>query len=125
MGQRILVVDDDGAIRRLVTSVLRRARYETDEAADGREAIEKLTAGEYAAIFLDLMMPVCNGFEVIAFLRTRDDFRKCVVVMTAAGTRGTDLIDYTVVDRVIHKPFEITEIVESAEACIERQRDPS
>jgi DNA-binding response OmpR family regulator len=117
MAVRFLVVDDDDAIRRLVTAVLRRQQYETDEARDGREAIEKLTAARYDVLFLDLMMPVCNGFEVLEFMRRQRIERKCVVVMTAAGTRGTKDLDLTLVHRVLHKPFNITEVLAAAEEC--------
>lgn len=117
MGSRFLVVDDDDAIRRLVTAVLRRHRIDTDEARDGREAIEKLTAASYDALFLDLMMPVCTGYEVLAFLREQRVERKCVVVMTAAGRDATRMLDRSLVHRVLHKPFVIEDIVAAAEEC--------
>lgn len=117
-----LIVDDDVAIRRLVSVVLRRQRYESDEASNGREAIEKLTDRSYDALFLDLMMPVCNGHEVLAFLRQqqiqRKCERKCVVVMTAAGTRGMRDLDPTLVHRVLHKPFDLVDVLDAAAACL-------
>lgn len=117
MGTRFLVVDDDDGIRRLVATVLRRRKIDTDEARDGREAIEKLSEVSYDALFLDLMMPVCTGHEVLAFLREQHVERKCVVIMTAAGTRGTRDLDLTLVHRVLHKPFELRDIVAAAEEC--------
>lgn len=114
---RFLVVDDDDSIRRLVTAVLRRQQYETDQARDGREAIEKLSVDEYDVLFLDLMMPICDGYEVLAFLRRQQIERKCVVVMTAAGARGTDRLDLTLVHRVLHKPFNIADVISAAEEC--------
>lgn len=120
MAARFLVVDDDDSIRRLVSAVLRREQYETDEASDGREAIEKLTAGKYDVLFLDLMMPVCNGYEVLAFMKQQQIDRKCVVVMTAAGLRGTKELDLTLVSRVLNKPFNIADVVSAAEECYGR-----
>jgi DNA-binding response OmpR family regulator len=117
MAARFLVVDDDDAIRRLVSAVLRRQRYEVDEARDGREAIGKLAEGDYQALFLDLMMPLCSGQEVIAFLREQRGARKCVVVMTAAGPRDTGALDLSLVHRVLQKPFDLAEVLAAAEAC--------
>jgi two-component system response regulator ResD len=119
MGSRLLVVDDDDAIRRLVSAVLRRQSYEVEEARDGSEAIGKLAARDYDAMFLDLMMPVRDGYEVLAYLRERRIDRKCVVVMTAAGTRGTRDLDLTLVHRVLHKPFDIADILAAADECTE------
>jgi len=117
MGSRFLVVDDDDAIRRLVAAVLRRRKIDIDEASDGREAIEKLTAASYDALFLDLMMPFCNGYEVLAFLREQRVGRKCVVVMTAAGRDATRELDPSLVHRVLHKPFAIEDIIAAADEC--------
>lgn len=121
MASRFLVVDDDDGIRRLVATVLRRQRYETEEARDGKEAIDKLAAGPYDALFLDLMMPICSGYEVLAYLRKQQTDRKCVVVMTAAGTRGTRELDLTLVHRVLHKPFDIHDVITAAGDCLAQQ----
>jgi CheY-like chemotaxis protein len=122
---RFLIVDDDDAIRRLVVAVLRRQQYETDVARDGREAIEKLSAARYDVLFLDLMMPVCTGYEVLEFMREQQGIvRKCVVVMTAAGTRGMSHLDLTLVHRVLHKPFDIADILAAAAECIAEAPTP-
>ena len=114
MGARVLVVDDDDSIRRLVSAILRRQRYETDEARDGREAIGKLQTQTYAAVFLDLMMPVCGGDEVIAFLQEHAPDQKRVIVMTAAGSRHTSALNGSVVHQVLQKPFDVQAVIESA-----------
>jgi CheY-like chemotaxis protein len=118
MGSRLLVVDDDDGIRRLVTAVLRRQRYEVEEARDGYEAIAKLTVRDYDLMFLDLMMPVRDGYAVLAFLKEQQVEHKCVVVMTAAGARGTKDLDRTLVHRVLHKPFDIGDILVAAQECV-------
>ena len=115
---RFLVVDDDDGIRSLVSAVLRRQHYETEEATNGKEAIEKLSDHSYDALFLDLMMPYCDGYEVLAFLREQQSERKCVVVMTAAGTRGTRTLDSTLVTRVLHKPFDLIDVVSAAAEAV-------
>jgi CheY-like chemotaxis protein len=119
MTTRFLVVDDDDGIRRLVTAVLRRQSYEVDEACDGREAIEKLSTRAYDAIFLDLMMPVCDGYEVLAFLREQQPTGNRVVIMTAARAHGMRELDPALIRRVLHKPFEIQDVLSAATECVE------
>ena len=125
MGSRFLVVDDDDAIRRLVAAVLRRRDIATDEARDGREAIAKLSDAHYDAMFLDLMMPVCTGHEVLAYLRERHVARKFVVVMTAAGPRGTQDLDLSLVHCVLHKPFDVHDLIAAAEECVGQAPSPA
>ena len=118
-----LIVDDDDAIRRLVAVVLRRQRYQSEGACNGKVAIEKLTSRSYDAIFLDLMMPVCDGHEVLEFLRQQQIRRKFVVVMTAAGMRETRDLDSTLVLRILHKPFDLAEVLDAAATCLAAARD--
>src|SRR5690349_10359780 len=66
--KKILVVDDDDAIRMMVERVLRREKFEVETARDGFEAIEKLSGGDYATVLLDLMMPRVDGLGVLRFL---------------------------------------------------------
>jgi CheY-like chemotaxis protein len=114
MGGRFLVVDDDEGIRRLVSAVLRRQQHEIEVASDGHEAIAKLRHGAYDAMFLDLMMPVCNGEEVLAFVREEKPDVKRIVVMTAAGVRRTAELDRNIVHRVLHKPFNVDDVIDAA-----------
>jgi two-component system, NtrC family, response regulator AtoC len=118
MTARFLVVDDDDSIRRLVTAVLRRHTYEADEASDGLEAIRKLSDRGYDAIFLDLMMPVCDGYEVLAFLREQQPAGNCVVIMTAARAHGVQELDPALIRRVLHKPFDIEDVLSAAAECV-------
>jgi CheY-like chemotaxis protein len=80
---RILVVDDDDAIRTMVERVLRRERYDVDSARDGFEAIEKLSRQDYGTVLLDLMMPRVDGHGVLQFLETAAPTPPRVIVMTA------------------------------------------
>jgi CheY-like chemotaxis protein len=114
----VLVVDDDDAIRRLVSRVLARHQYETAEAVDGQDALEKLRMRPYDVLVLDLMMPVMNGFEVIRYITANDDAgMPCVIVLSAAGTR--DLADAAAmgVHAVIHKPFDLPVLITAVDEC--------
>lgn len=61
------------------------------------------------------MMPFCNGYEVLAFLREQRVDRKCVVVMTAAGRETTRNLDRSLVHRVLHKPID--DVLAAAAEC--------
>ena len=87
--KKVLIVDDDDAIRTMVERVLKREHFEVEIARDGFEAIEKLTRNDYATILLDLMMPRVDGHGVLRFLeQERQVDRPSVIVMTANSHAG-------------------------------------
>src|SRR6478735_2933813 len=85
---RALVVEDDPAIRRLVEKLLQRRGIVIDTAHDGKQAIEKIaTGGEFSVVILDLMLPEVNGYEVIAYIKSRG-LRLPVVVVSAVSQQA-------------------------------------
>lgn len=116
--QAVLVVDDDDSIRNLVIRVLRRERYETVEAADGAQALERLRERPFSAMVLDLMMPLMTGIEVIRYLKTHDDAgAPCVIVLTAASERELEQVRSPAVHAVLRKPFELPALVAAMRDC--------
>lgn len=113
--QRILVVDDDDAIRALLQTVLRRRGFRVESARNGVEALELMTAGAYALVVLDLMMPRMSGYELLDHLsRLSIMSRPRVLVLTAGmDTRliPADFITDLVIGTV-HKPFDIEMLVD-------------
>src|ERR1700740_470277 len=90
-GKKILVIDDDLAIRVLLQAVLRRMRFDVERAEDGGVGLEKVRkAGKFALVRLDLMMPRLNGYEFIEKISEElpDGGRPHIIVFTAAGKRG-------------------------------------
>ena len=121
----VLVVDDDDAIRRLVMTVLQRNGYRCAEARNGDEAIHLMNGAEYSAIVLDLMMPVRNGYEVLEYMTEHNVERECVVVMTAAGTRGTKDLHSPLIHSILFKPFDLEDIVGAVNECVGSQNGSS
>src|SRR5688500_15177960 len=116
----VLVVDDDPAVRRLVAAVLERRGHQVDHVADGAQAIEKLSAGKYDAMVLDLMMPVVSGAEVLDYLEKNDGtMMKRTVVLSAATPSYVESVTKDRPCRVIGKPFDISALVETVESCFE------
>lgn len=108
---RVLIADDEDAIRTLVSRVLRRAGFETVVATDGRDAIEKLDAGSFDAVLLDLMMPRVDGFGVIDHLiATQPSMVERTVVMTAfPKAAAKERLSH--VCCILSKPFDMDELV--------------
>lgn len=116
----ILVVEDDPAIRRLVTMVLRREGYKVEQAADGIEAVLKIGVSDYDAIILDLMMPNLDGFTLMNTLAENDPERLKHIIVTSAASPAIirDRMN-GVPFAVLPKPFDIATLVEHVRACIE------
>ena len=121
-GLRILVIDDDLAIRVLLQAVLRRMKFDVELAEDGAAGLEKLQSGsKYDLILLDLMMPRLNGYEFIEQISQRyPDERPHIVVFTAAGKRGVDKIPPNAVCNSILKPFDLDTFIDIIADCLNR-----
>lgn len=121
--KKILVVDDDDAIRTMVERVLRREKYEVESARDGFEAIEKLARGDYATVLLDLMMPRVDGHGVLRFLEQEPIAPKPrVIVMTANMHGAHETASARPVFRILSKPFDIKQLVTHVRECHELEQ---
>lgn len=113
-----LVVEDDPAIRRLVTKLLTRLNVSTDLAPDGKIAIDKLRSGQYSVIVLDLMVPEVTGFEVIEFVK-QQNINVPIAVVSAVSQQALTRLDLDVVKLVISKPFDVDEFTKAIMALCE------
>jgi CheY-like chemotaxis protein len=117
--KKVLVVDDDDAIRTMVERVLLRERFQVDCARDGHEAIEKLSQNDYGTIVLDLMMPRIDGLGVLRFLETaRPETTRSVIVMTANIQGAEEAAQTKPIFRVVSKPFDITQLIRHVHECV-------
>ena len=119
--KRVLVVDDSPTMRRMVISSLRKlAEVEFGEAANGLEAIEKLSLHPVSLIVLDLNMPDMHGLEVLQFVRAHTSFKEIpVIVLTTKGdesTRNAAMIAGA--SRYLTKPFQPDTLLETATAAL-------
>ena len=107
---RIMIVDDEKSIRVMLKRVLSDKQFEIDEAADGREALEKIKQEKYSAILLDLRMPEVNGIEVIEKLKEQD-IDTPIVMMSAYGTvpEAVEAMKLGALDYLV-KPFDLDEL---------------
>ena len=118
----ILVAEDESAIREFITINLRLAGYETIEAVNGRDAMEKfdMNSDKIDIALLDIMMPEADGIEVCAYIRERDV--NVGIIFLTAKTQEQDKIEglITGADDYITKPFSTSELIARVEALYRR-----
>src|SRR3954464_5821561 len=121
---KILVVDDEERIRRLLKMYLERENYVIEEAEDGNEALEKALANDYDVILLDLMMPGKDGIDVCRELREKK--ATPVIMLTAKGEEVNRVQGFEVgTDDYIVKIFSPREVVLRVKALLRRSSQTS
>lgn len=121
---KILVVDDEERIRRLLKMYLERENYFIDEAEDGNEAVAKALGNEYDVILLDLMMPGKDGLEVCREVREKK--ATPIIMLTAKGEEVNRVQGFEVgTDDYIVKPFSPREVVLRVKALLRRSSKTS
>lgn len=110
MPARILVVDDDAAIRRLLRNTLVRAGYDVVEAGTARDALHQAAAEQPNAVLLDLGLPDRDGLSVIPLLRARADLVILVVSAREAVEEKVSALDLGA-DDFVTKPFDTDELL--------------
>lgn len=116
--RRVLVIDDEADVRRMLVAALRQKPLVIDEACDGHEAIELLREHHYSIVLLDLMMPNVDGFEVLDAIGNGTN-PPIVLVVTGAERPLLDRVESRMIHGIVKKPFDPLEIAEVVAACAE------
>ena len=117
--KRILIADDDPAIRRLFETLARRERIDCDGVSNGAEAIAALKSRDYALLFLDIMMPRIDGWGVLDYLRTRAKSRvPSLFIVTAFLDQTVSAADREIVSGIIYKPVDADDIAALMRECV-------
>lgn len=122
---RILIAEDDRAVREALDRALRLEGYETSLAAHGSEALEVLErGGQVDAIVLDILMPFVNGLDVCRKLRSRGD-RTPILMLTARHEVGDRVAGLDAgADDYLTKPFALDELLARIRALLRRAGPP-
>jgi two-component system response regulator RegX3 len=119
---RILVVEDEAAIRDGLTDVLVYHGYAVDAVGDGRDGLTKALSGQYDLLLLDVMLPGRDGFAICDEVRKVD--RDLAIIMLTAKTSDEDIVNGLSLgaDDYIAKPFSIAQLVLRVKAVLRRSR---
>lgn len=120
--KRIMVIDDEPKMRKLIKEALQLREYDVCTAASGPEALELLKSNGVNLILLDLVMPVMDGYEVYHLLRENEETRDIpVVIVTAKGERkdrklGLAMTSYN----YLTKPFQMEDLFAKVQEALQR-----
>ena len=117
---KILIVDDEQMLREVLAEYAHFEGYETDQASDGLEAINKCKENVYDLIVMDLMMPKVDGFAAIKEIKKTSDTP--ILVLSARGEEIDKLYSFELgVDDYVVKPFSSKEVMARINAIIKRR----
>jgi DNA-binding response OmpR family regulator len=117
---RILIVEDEPAIRDAVAYALRLEGFDVDEVGDGERAIEEARRGEHDVVLLDLMLPGIPGTEVCRAIRTESAVP--IIMLTAKGAELDRVLGLEIgADDYVTKPFSMAELVGRIRAILRRR----
>ncbi len=120
--KRVLIAEDESAIREIIAITLKRAGYEVTEACDGQEAIDIYNSktGAFDVVLLDIMMPNVDGLEVCKTLRNQSS--TVGIIMLTAKTQEMDKVSGLLMgaDDYITKPFSPSELMARVDSVYRR-----
>jgi two-component system, chemotaxis family, chemotaxis protein CheY len=121
MGKKVLVVDDSKSMRDLASMTLEvLGDYESEQAADGVEAKEKLQSGDYDLVLTDLDMPHMGGDELIAWMRSDEKVKDVPVIVLTAGVDKirSEIAGRYEISGYLEKPFQPQQLSEAVEKAL-------
>lgn len=121
MSKKILVVDDETDIRRMLQWGLTEQGYQVITASDGREALEQIALGRPDLVVLDVMLPGIDGYTVLQKVRAHPATAALPIIMLTALDKGSDVTKgwKTGADLYFVKPFAPEELMEAIKRLFE------
>ena len=110
---KVLVADDEPALRKLLKTNMELEGYVTIEAANGAEVLESVRRDNPDIILLDIMMPVMDGWEVLTELANNPEYSQKVILVSAKASDDAQLQGWELgADEYITKPFDLDALLE-------------
>ena len=121
---RLLIVDDDLHLRKLVRTYAQLEQFQCEEAVNGQEALKLLAAHPFDMVVLDVMMPGLSGFETLSQIRKTSQVP--VIMLTARSEEYDKLLGFKLgVDDYVSKPFSPKELMARIGAVLKRANSPN
>ncbi|WP_417836914.1 response regulator transcription factor [Thalassospira tepidiphila] len=119
---KVLIAEDEETIVESLSFLMEKEGYDVSVATDGRTAISMIARDIPDMVLLDVMMPVCDGFEVVRAARNDPNTRQMPIMMLTAKTREVDRRKGLElgVDDFVTKPFSTRDVVSRVKALLER-----
>lgn len=120
----VLIADDDPTNREMLARRLRRLGHRVELAEDGRQVVEKVRAGSYDLLLLDLVMPRMDGYEVLNYLRNNPPARHLPIIVLSASD-DTRKIAHSIelgAQDYLTKPFDPVLLQARIDSCLENKR---
>lgn len=115
---RILVVDDEEALRTVLSSELTGAGYEVSSAADGDEAISIVQNKKFELILLDIKMPKVDGFEVLKFVKSNYPAIKIIMLTGFADLKNAIESKKQGAEDFVSKPYDLVDLLTTIERVL-------
>jgi CheY-like chemotaxis protein len=119
--KKILYVDDQEDMRIVVRSVLEENGFQVECASDGQEALEKIGSHHYPLIITDNQMPRLSGVNFVQKLREQRYPAKIIALSGNIPYKNGDALRRLQVDRIIHKPCNIAELLRAVDQLLQEQ----
>jgi len=117
--KRILIVDDEMMNRDLIAKVLKKEGFQSDEASNGFEALERLKVRPYDLVLMDLMMPEMDGFDAIQVIRDELQLAMPIITVTALGDEAAISKALELgADGYLLKPFDLPTMVKTVKEAL-------
>jgi CheY-like chemotaxis protein len=107
---RVLLIEDDASVRRLVRRMLERGRHEVTEADNGRAGLDRLGSGVFDLVITDIVMPEMDGIELLIALRKHHPSLRVIAMSGGSRTGQMDFLgsaEKLGASAVLHKPFTL------------------
>ena len=119
-GLKVLVIDDSNTIRRTAETLLSKAGCDVSTASDGFDSLAKIVDLKPDVIFVDIMMPRLDGYQICALIKNNDDFKVTPVIMLSSKEGLFDKAKGRIVgaDNYLTKPFGRAELLNALEKYI-------
>jgi DNA-binding NtrC family response regulator len=115
---RILVVDDEEALRTVLSTELSSEGYEVSAASDGGEAIEMVKGNDYDLVLLDIKMPNVDGFEVLKFVKGTKPDIKVIMLTGFADLKNAIESKRLGAEDFVSKPYDLVDLLTTIERVL-------